>query len=180
MCEVVFSQQAVGMIPGVAQCRERDHRDDIPTLLMVSRSLAKPTTTNWLNAKSPPGVHLSRVCVIKERRKWSGMGGWGEGEGEVTFGSSSTALWSGFNVLIKTWYLLLFCLQLHLCWLCYEKLALSVWAEKKSSFSLLSIYLSICFKFSSQTYKGVKYYPLLHFSKCQDINLITHLIANNS
>lgn len=30
--EVGFSQQAVGMIPGVAQCGEGDHRDDIPTL----------------------------------------------------------------------------------------------------------------------------------------------------
>lgn len=30
--EVGFSQQAAGMIPGTAQCAERDHRDDIPTL----------------------------------------------------------------------------------------------------------------------------------------------------
>ena len=30
--EVGFSQQAVGMIPGVAQCGEGDHRNDIPTL----------------------------------------------------------------------------------------------------------------------------------------------------
>lgn len=30
--EVGFSQQAVGMIPGVAQCGKGDHRDDIPTL----------------------------------------------------------------------------------------------------------------------------------------------------
>lgn len=34
--EVGFSQQVVGMIQGTAHCRERDHRDDIPTLLMVS------------------------------------------------------------------------------------------------------------------------------------------------
>lgn len=54
--EVVFSQQAVGMIPGEAQCRERDHRDDIPTLLTVSHSLAKPTATDWLTVKSPPGL----------------------------------------------------------------------------------------------------------------------------
>lgn len=30
--EVGFSQQAMGMIPGVAQCGERDDRDHIPTL----------------------------------------------------------------------------------------------------------------------------------------------------
>lgn len=60
--EEVFSQQAVGMIPGAAQCREKDHRDDIPTLLTLSHNLAKPTATNWLTVKSPPGalrVHRS-------------------------------------------------------------------------------------------------------------------------
>lgn len=30
--EVGFSQQAVGMIRGRAQCGEGNHRDDIPTL----------------------------------------------------------------------------------------------------------------------------------------------------
>lgn len=30
--DVGFSQQGVGMIPGVAQCGEGDHRDDIPIL----------------------------------------------------------------------------------------------------------------------------------------------------
>ena len=54
--EVGFSQQAVGMIPGTAQCGERDHRDDIPTLLTVSHRLAKPTATNWRTVKSPLGL----------------------------------------------------------------------------------------------------------------------------
>lgn len=54
--EVVFSQQAVAMIPGVAQRGEGDHRDDIPRLLTVSHSLAKPAATDWLTVKSPPGL----------------------------------------------------------------------------------------------------------------------------
>lgn len=36
--EVVFSQQAVGMIPGGPQCRERDHREDIPILGFASQA----------------------------------------------------------------------------------------------------------------------------------------------
>lgn len=56
--EVGFSQQAVGMIPGVAQCGEGDHRDDIPTL---SHRLLKPAATSWWTVKSLPCTHRSLI-----------------------------------------------------------------------------------------------------------------------
>lgn len=103
--EVGFSQQAVGMIPSVAQCGERDHRDDIPTLLTVSHRLAKPTATKWRTVKSPPGLqwvhHSGRVGWKSEGNDQEWVGGErGTGRGDIR--KYSVAVWSGFNVLIKT------------------------------------------------------------------------------
>lgn len=44
--EVVFSHQAAGTIPAAAPHRQRDHRDDILTLLLTSsHSLSQPAAT---------------------------------------------------------------------------------------------------------------------------------------
>ena len=142
--EVGFSQQAVGMIPGVAQCGERDHRDDIPTLLTVSHRVAKPTATNQLTVKSPPGllwVHHSGRVGWKREGKCSGMDGSGKRDMERWHSEEAAWLYDlGILYSLRlTWYLWLFFVQLHLSWLCHDKLTLSFWASrKKYSFCLYS------------------------------------------
>lgn len=115
--------------------REGDHRDDILTLLTVfPRRLAKPTATNWLTVKSPPGlqwVYRSRWAGWKSEGKWSGMGGRGRSDGERWH--SGGAAWPYDLLLIcslrLTWYPLVFCVRLLLCWLCRAKLPRSVCVE---------------------------------------------------
>lgn len=71
--EVGFSQQAVGMIPGEAQCVERDHGDDVPTLQTVFTQdhrylsdceISTRVTQREVGGSAGRGNNLKYQCVL--------------------------------------------------------------------------------------------------------------------